>query len=199
VLRDKIKQNFHSEIPTCELCDPILSLPQVQLRRQRTFANAALTTKVSFRGLQCSDRSNDGKLVWAANDAGRSVWLIRPNNRLPRPLITYTIFGLFLMVIIDPLQFAATMQALTLVPAQLWELLSVIVMFFFGARELSHFRSDSMAKEAARITASVPVVIENIQKILHPHTPGVAYTNKNSDTASEANPAVQDFYETRRN
>ena len=120
-------------------------------------------------------------------------------NRLPRPLITYTVFGLFLMVIIDPLQFAATMQALTLVPAQLWELLSVIVMFFFGARELSHFRSDSMAKEAARITASVPVVMENIQKILHPHTPGVAYTNKDSDTASEPNPAVQDFYETRRN
>jgi hypothetical protein len=123
--------------------------------------------------------------------------LVNGLNRLPRPLITYTVFGLFLMVIIDPLQFAATMQALTLVPAQLWELLSVIVMFFFGARELSHFRSDSMAKEAARITASVPVVLDNIQKILHSHTPGVADTD--TDEASEENnQAVDEFYETRR-
>jgi hypothetical protein len=120
-------------------------------------------------------------------------------NRLPRPLITYTVFGLFVMVVIDPLQFSVTMQALTLVPAQLWELLSVIVMFFFGARELSHFRSDSMAKEAARITAAVPVVMENIQKILHSRTPGGADIDNDSDTASEDNPAVREFYETRRN
>jgi hypothetical protein len=134
--------------------------------------------------------------------ARRQGWFdsfVNGMNRLPRPLITYTVFGLFLMVIIDPLQFAATMQALTLVPAQLWELLSVIVMFFFGARELSHFRSDSMAKEAARITAAVPVVMENMHKILHSRTPGVADIDNDSDTASEPNPAVQDFYETRRN
>lgn len=124
--------------------------------------------------------------------------LINGLNRLPRPIITYTVFGLFAMVFFDPLGFAAMMEALTLVPEQLWELMSIIIMFFFGARELSHFRASSVAKEATRITTAAPQVVARMQRILDHKTPLVASTGDDTDLTqntlvSDTNEAVREF------
>lgn len=94
-------------------------------------------------------------------------------NRMGRPLITYGVIGLFVSAMYDPIWFAARMQGLALVPEPLWIIFGAIVSFFFGARELSKYRGTSMAKEAARIAAAVPQVVENI-KTLNSLSPGIA-------------------------
>ncbi|MEO1551310.1 MAG: holin family protein [Pseudomonadota bacterium] len=67
--------------------------------------------------------------------------LIDGLNRLPRPCLALGTLGLFVYAMADPIGFAARMQGLALVPDQLWWLLGAIVSFYFGARELHHFRS----------------------------------------------------------
>lgn len=111
-------------------------------------------------------------------------------NRMGRPLITYGVIGLFISAMYDPLWFAARMQGLALVPEPLWIIFGAIVSFFFGARELSKYRGTSMAKEAARIAAAVPQVVENI-KALTALSPGVAKSD--GDLPDSGNQAVEDW------
>ena len=66
--------------------------------------------------------------------------LVNGLNRLPRPALALGTLGLFVYAMADPVGFAARMQGLVLVPDQLWWLLGAIVSFYFGARELHHFR-----------------------------------------------------------
>ncbi len=61
-------------------------------------------------------------------------------NRTPRPVIANGTIGLFIYAFIDPVGFSVTMTALELVPAEMWWLLSSIVVFYFGARELNYSR-----------------------------------------------------------
>lgn len=61
-------------------------------------------------------------------------------NRIPRPALAFGTIGLFVHAMYDPIGFAARMQGLVLVPDQLWWLLGAVVSFYFGARELHHFR-----------------------------------------------------------
>lgn len=118
-------------------------------------------------------------------------------NRLGRPVITYGVIGLFISAMWDPIWFAARMQGLILVPDQLWLIFGAIVSFFFGARELSKLRSAGMAKEAARIVASVPQVIANL-KALTALSIGVADTGNDTATriavvAPGENRALEDW------
>ena len=62
-------------------------------------------------------------------------------NRMPRPLMTLGVLGLFAYAMVEPLGFSARMQGLALVPEPLWWLLGAIVSFYFGAREAHHFRN----------------------------------------------------------
>jgi len=62
-------------------------------------------------------------------------------NRLPRPALALGTLGLFGFAMHDPVAFSVRMQGLALVPDPLWWLLGAIVSFYFGARELHHFRS----------------------------------------------------------
>lgn len=66
--------------------------------------------------------------------------LIDGVNRLPRPALAMGTIGLFVFAMADPISFGVRMQGLALVPDQLWWLLGAIVSFYFGARELHHFR-----------------------------------------------------------
>lgn len=61
-------------------------------------------------------------------------------NRLPRPTMAFGTIGLFAYAMIDPEAFSVRMRGLALVPQPLWWLLSAIVSFYFGARELHYFR-----------------------------------------------------------
>ena len=66
----------------------------------------------------------------------RSWWdsFIDGLNRLPRPLITLGVFGLFILAPIDPVQFLKIAQAYEAMPEGFWALLSIIVAFYFGGR-----------------------------------------------------------------
>jgi len=61
-------------------------------------------------------------------------------NRLPRPMLALGTLGLFVYAMAEPAGFAERMQGLQLVPEPLWWLLGAVVSFYFGARELHHFR-----------------------------------------------------------
>jgi hypothetical protein len=62
-------------------------------------------------------------------------------NRLPRPLLAISTLALFAYAMADPEGFSERMVGLNLVPEPLWWLLGAVVSFYFGARELHHYRS----------------------------------------------------------
>lgn len=55
-------------------------------------------------------------------------------NRLPRPLITLGILGLFVLAPADPLRFLEIARAYQIMPDGFWALLSIIIAFYFGGR-----------------------------------------------------------------
>lgn len=64
-------------------------------------------------------------------------------NRLPRPVLTIGVMGLFIYAMVEPVGFSGRMEGLSLVPEPLWWLLGAIVSFYFGAREAHYFRNRS--------------------------------------------------------
>ena len=71
-------------------------------------------------------------------------------NRLPRPALAMGTLGLFVYAMVYPQAFSMRMQGLAFVPEPLWWLLGAVVSFYFGAREMHHFRSKpAVAKRAA--------------------------------------------------
>lgn len=101
----------------------------------------------------------------AAEYAGdRGGWfdqLIDGINRLPRPALALGTIGLFVFAMADPVSFGVRMQGLALVPDPLWWLLGAIVSFYFGARELHHFRS----RGQIAATTEVAGVVRNIEAL----------------------------------
>jgi hypothetical protein len=71
---------------------------------------------------------------------GRFDGFVNGLNRLPRPLLAIGTLGLFAYAMVDPHGFATRMQGLAYIPEPLWWLLGAIVSFYFGARELHHYR-----------------------------------------------------------
>lgn len=67
-------------------------------------------------------------------------------NRLPRPALALGTLGLFGFAMADPVAFGIRMQGLALIPEPLWWLLGAIVSFYFGARELHHFRGTAAVR-----------------------------------------------------
>ncbi len=55
-------------------------------------------------------------------------------NRLPRPLITLGILGLFILAPADPVRFLEIARAYQIMPDGFWALLSIIIAFYFGGR-----------------------------------------------------------------
>ncbi|MCQ0971848.1 holin family protein [Paracoccus sp. TK19116] len=66
--------------------------------------------------------------------------LVNGMNRLPRPMMTLGVLGLFVYAMAEPVGFSLRMEGLALVPEPLWWLLGAIVSFYFGAREAHYFR-----------------------------------------------------------
>jgi hypothetical protein len=57
-------------------------------------------------------------------------------NRLPRPLMVFAVFGLFIYAPYDPASFVVLMQAYALVPEWLAAAAIAIIAFYFGSRHL---------------------------------------------------------------
>jgi Holin of 3TMs, for gene-transfer release len=75
--------------------------------------------------------------------AGRFDGFVNGLNRLPRPLLALGTLGLFVYAMAEPAGFTQRMQGLAHVPDPLWWLLGAVVSFYFGARELHHFRRNA--------------------------------------------------------
>jgi hypothetical protein len=59
-------------------------------------------------------------------------------NRLPRPFMALGTLGLMVTAIIDPVWFAARMEALAAMPEAAWWLIGAVVSLYFGGRLQAH-------------------------------------------------------------
>lgn len=93
----------------------------------------------------------------------RAGWfdsLVNGLNRLPRPALAMGTLGLFAFAMFDPISFGARMQGLALMPDPMWWLLGAIVSFYFGARELHHFRGAKPARPS-----DIAEVVERVREV----------------------------------
>ena len=129
---------------------------------------------------------------FAAEFAGRppKTWwdsLVDGLNRLPRPIITFSIIGIFLWALVDPVGFVIYMDAMHVVPDELWLMWLTIVAFWFGGRLVSHdLRKPKITKEQielatklakARLEAPCPPGTEQPATVPTPDLPAPAEAN----------------------
>ena len=95
----------------------------------------------------------------------RTWWdaLVDGLNRLPRPLMTFGVMGLFVWAVVDPAEFALSMNVLQIVPEMLWYLFMTIVTFWFGGK--------LMAGAPRKSTAVDPAVVASVMKTLDDQRP----------------------------
>ncbi|MGI9501034.1 MAG: holin family protein [Geminicoccaceae bacterium] len=79
-------------------------------------------------------------------------------NRLPRPLITLGILGLFVLAPADPIRFLEIARAYQIMPDGFWALLSIIIAFYFGGRM-------QMTKQQMTITGGALDAAKEIVKV----------------------------------
>lgn len=129
-----------------------------------------------------------------ARRLGRFDRFVNGLNRLPRPMLALGTLGLFIYAMVEPIGFARRMSGLSHVPEPLWWLLGAIVSFYFGARELHHFRApprhlptdDAPRHQMSAWRAALPVSGSA-------PAPAPAPGSTAIDAASVANPALEDW------
>ena len=82
-------------------------------------------------------------------------------NRLPRPLMVITVFGLLIWTAIDPIRMAEVFTAWAIIPVGLWTIIGVIVSFFFGGR--AQIKSHDFQREFAATLGNAPQVMANLR------------------------------------
>lgn len=103
-------------------------------------------------------------------------------NRMPRPMLALGTLGLFVYAMVDPTGFAPRMEGLALVPEPLWWLLGAIVSFYFGARELHHFRNPAPPNAPRMDRADI---LEDLR-------------GQGDDAPADENPALEAWLERQR-
>ena len=83
-------------------------------------------------------------------------------NRLPRPIFVFGVIYFFYLSFTNPKAFIDAMEAMALVPAWLWGMVSTIVLFFFGGRVYHHHQGRKEAKERLE---KVKTFVENRKAI----------------------------------
>ena len=129
-------------------------------------------------------------------------------NRLPRPLMAISVFGLLIYTPIDPLRMTEVFTAWSLIPSGLWAVAGVIVTFYFGGR--AQIKTQDFQKELASVAARSTSVVETIRKIrdLRYDSPNVA-ADETPEAQSEltapinplektGNAAIDDFAASRK-
>lgn len=121
--------------------------------------------------------------------------LVDALNRLPRPAMALGTLGLFAFAMADPVAFGVRMQGLALVPEPLWWLLGAIVSFYFGARELHHYRGNRATPDPAAVTRTVDAMAQ--LRTLSADAPALAASVQAPATATtqvtDANPALAEW------
>jgi hypothetical protein len=103
-------------------------------------------------------------------------------NRLPRPILAFSVLGLFAFAMLDPVSFAARMQGLALIPEPLWWIIGSVIAFYFGARETFKAR-DFKAATRSEVQATV-AAIRDIEAIPDPAPPTPAATAEPVENAA---------------
>jgi len=91
-------------------------------------------------------------------------------NRLVRPVVTLSLFGVLPATWIWPEETAVAISALMLLPAGYWATLSIILGFYFGGR--MQIKSQDFRKSIQEAVARAPQVIANMRRVrdaLSPH------------------------------
>ncbi|MGI9452908.1 MAG: holin family protein [Geminicoccaceae bacterium] len=95
-------------------------------RRHVERLNLSEQDRASLEQFAAEFRSNRTSTAWDS--------FIDGLNRLPRPLITLGILGLFVLAPADPIRFLEIARAYQVMPDGFWALLSIIIAFYFGGR-----------------------------------------------------------------
>lgn len=147
---------------------------------------------------RAAQRAHGAQQQYSAEFRGpeRKSWfnaLIDGLNRLPRPVMAFGTIWLFIHAMRDPIAFGEKMVGLALMPDPLWWLLSAIVSFFFGARELQKGRD---GRYVTPVTAQeVQTTIQNIEAIreLRSNSVNVASDDTDVESGDGDNQAVADW------
>jgi len=117
-------------------------------------------------------------------------------NRLPRPLMALGTLAILAAALIDPVWFAARMQALSAMPEPMWWIIGGVISLYFGAR----FQSTEQAfqREIVASIAQVPP----LAPLLGAVTPLVAATDTDAELTlrldvQAANLALADWGRTK--
>ncbi len=111
-------------------------------------AGGSAAARTAAGALPGAAQAGDGSAAPRAGGCGRFDRTIDALNRLPRPAFALGALALFGFGVVDPAGFAERMAAFASVPEPLWWLLGGVVGFYFGARELHHFREGRVTAEA---------------------------------------------------
>lgn len=109
-------------------------------------------------------------------------------NRMPRPLLVFSMLGLFGAAMVDPIWFSARMQGLQLVPEPLWWLMGAVVSFYFGARH--QVKGQEFQQSLAETMARAPQVVTNIDRLNALRETTSAPTSMAPAVDPDANPAL---------
>ncbi len=95
-------------------------------------------------------------------------------NRLPRPLITLGILGLFVLAPADPIRFLEIARAYQIMPDGFWALLSIIIAFYFGGRmqvTRQQMKVKGGALEAAKDIVEARKTLRELDSVKEPDEP----------------------------
>lgn len=128
-------------------------------------------------------------------------------NRLPRPLMVLSVFGVLIYTPIDPLRMTEVFTAWSLIPTGLWTVAGVIVTFYFGGR--AQLKAQDFQRELVNVATRAPAVIETIGRLreMRHDSPGIAsddtpegqaeLTEPIQNVGATGNAAVDDFVTSR--
>ena len=109
-------------------------------------------------------------------------------NRLPRPLITLGILGLFVLAPADPLRFLEIARAYQIMPDGFWALLSIIIAFYFGGRMQVTRQQMTIAGGALDAAKEIVKVRKAFRELAEEEEPATerAYRKAEQATGAEA-------------
>jgi Holin of 3TMs, for gene-transfer release len=107
-------------------------------------------------------------------------------NRLPRPMLVFSVFGLLAWTAVDPIEAAKVFTSWAIIPVEFWYVVLAIVTFYFGGRHQA--KAQDMQARLVQVAAGVPLVMQTISELddLHDQSPGVSDTGTDTGLAEEA-------------
>jgi hypothetical protein len=109
---------------------------------------------------QLAERGGAASLGLSPRGVGAFDRVMDALNRLPRPLMALGIIAMLTAAVIDPVWFAARMEALAAMPEAAWWLIGGLLSLYFGGRFQAHDQAfqrevlEAMARLNAEKTAT---------------------------------------------